>query len=582
MELKLYPSAKNNYPLQAIHIKGESILHWIEELQEMVIDLNKVKVYPLPGLTLNSISGCLVIFNQIDRDIDIRKNSWCQQIGDRLFIPQYTKTIPVMSDEEANSSLSRFPHFLHPELGLIELDEEVDWLSRLETGKEVSTLQTKPANSIQIPSRISNFRISIVETDKLDSILNKIEKDANVDKLKNEPLSSTEKLKLAMYKKLFNNTAPEDLDESDIEYSQILKMGRVFSSLFKNAQGSADNNWYNKLIENYQQLENKNKSQLDKLLDLLKNDPQKALDYAIPLDEGGTSRGQNLGEYQMSKFANNLSSLSALMSPNWRTSGGGYYSMEDDAIFQLRKQYRESAEQLIRDKKYLEASYIYIKLLKDYYAAAKMFKDARMHKEAGDIYKNLLKDTLTAAECYETGKLYKEAIEIYKTHDKLEKIGDLYLLINNRKEAEKYYTMEIDNYVANKQYMKAADITLNKMNKFASAQSMLFKGWTEYADPLNCLSKYFSNIIEEKERGKEIKRIFQENLETNHKKLYLSIMQDQFKKSETLQELTKDIAYQIVADIITDNKDVASELIAFNPKDAQLKKDSIRYRISRR
>lgn len=47
-------------------------------------------------------------------------------------------------------------------------------------------------------------------------------------------------------------------------------------------------NWIETLQTNRDDLESRNQAQLEKLLDLLKNNPAEALKYAIPLDEGGT------------------------------------------------------------------------------------------------------------------------------------------------------------------------------------------------------------------------------------------------------------------------------------------------------
>lgn len=583
MELKLYSTQNNRYPLQAIHIKGLSINQWLQEIQSMKLKLEDISVYPLPGMKLNSISGCLVVLRKMGSDIDIRGNVWCQKIGNQLYIPHYTDLMPQIFVEEADELFARYPHFMHPELGLIELDEEVVWTDHIVIGTEQVITQINPAATPFIPEEITQFRISVVPQNDIENILEDIEKKADVDKLKDRPLDRIEKIKLSLYKKMLGDSDPSEIDKVEGYKLRVLKYSSLISSVLQGKERQMiDKDWSDSLLEDYHDLTNRNKSQLDKLLELLKNNPEKALDYAIPLDEEGTSRGRNLGELQLSKFANDLSSLSNLLRNNQSSRGSGYYSMEDDGLTMLRQQYRNSANLLISEKKYLQASYIYIKLLKDYYSAATMFENARLYQEAGDIYRKLIQDHLKAGECYEKAKLYDEAIEMYKTKNMYEKIGDLYSLQKNSKEAERFYNKEIDRYIVGSQYVRAAKLSLDKMSNLNYAQSLLLRGWAEFADPYTCLEKYLSNINLIKDREKEIKRIFEEEITPKNREIFLNILQKEFRQTEELREVTKDMAYQIVADILPQNKNAVNELITFNTNDTQLIKDTIRYKQSRR
>lgn len=581
MELRLYPAQSNKYPLQAIHIKGLSVDCWLREIQYMGLKLNDISTYPLPGMELNSISGCLVILHKTASDIDIRNNMWCQRIGNQLYIPHYTELQPCIFVEEANQLFANYPHFSHPELGLVELTEQVDWADYISMHEEQALVQTKPTKAPFIPDTISHFRISVVEQNTIEKQLEDIEQKANVDKLKDKPLNRTEKIKLFIYKKLINDIDSFDSKEHESSSPMLLKYSSLISSAFRNKNKQADGkDWGDLLLEDYKDLTHRNKSQLDKLLELLKDDPEKALDYAIPLDGEGLSRGRDLGAFQLSKFANDLSSLSKLLK-NSQTSGGrGYYTIEDDGLSILRQQYRGGADSLIADEKYLQASYIYIKLLKDNYAAAIMFENAKLYKEAGDVYQKLILDNLKAGECYEKAKLYDEAIEMYKTKDMYEKVGDLYFLLNQREEANIYYEKEIDRYISNCQYIKASEIYSNKTLDQNCAQSVLLRGWTEFVDPHNCLAKYLSNIDKIKDRGKEIKRIFEEDITSKNREVFLSVLQKEYDQTEALREITKDIAYHIVAEILPQNKYIANELLVFNKNDSQLIKDTIRYKLS--
>lgn len=578
MELKLYPTEQNYYPLQAIFIRGISVTTWLSEMELMHINLKDVIVYPLPGLALNSLSGCLVIFQNTIDNLDVRKNIRCQRIGMQLYLPEYTNLTPQISLDEIENILSRFPHFLHPELGLIELDEEIAWHSLLSVKEEQQISQIKPQATSQTPENIKNFRISVVPQEGIGNILNEIEKSANIDKLANKPLTTTEKLKLSIYKKMMGGADPDEINEENTP--SVLKYIKSISHIMSQ-KDRGNKHLDERLLDDYNKLYNQEKNELDKLLDLLRNDPEKALDYAVPIDDRGTARGEEKGGFRMNRMNNNHSSLNALFKRDLGSGVGGYYSMEDDEIIKLQNQYRSSALQLIQQKKYLQASYIYIKLLKNNYEAATMFEDAKLYKESGDVYKELIKNNLKAAECYEKGKLYEEAIEILKNEHQYEKVGDLYIKMRNKKAADIFYKKEIDRYVDEKQYIKAAELSAVKMEDIRYAQSLLLQGWTECADPYNCLGKYFSNIEKKEERYREIKRVFENQLTKNNREGFLQILKKEYLQNDDFNPMIKDFAYQIISNILPENKYIAGELIAFNKNDNLLLKDTLRYKQSR-
>lgn len=571
MELKLKPSKNNPYPLLAILIKGEKIDVWLRELQHLHINIQQVRIYALPAIQLNSVYGCLVVL-QDKIEVDIRNNIWCQQIGESFFIPQYCDVYPKLLAGEIGKLFSQ-PHLLHTSLGLVELDTLVDFGMYINIGTAKETKQIRPKAIPFVPSKISTFRVSIVQRDELDELLDDLEKSANIDQLKDKPLSTAEKLRLSIYKKLSNNVEPQDIEARSMPKG--LQIVRNITSIFKGKD--ATNHWMNDKLEDYDELNRRSQDQLEKLLKMLKDDPERALDYAIPLDENGTSRGGELGSLALTKLLKNLSSLSAVMQNRSHSSGGGYVSLEDQALNALREQYRQSAEQLVKEKKYLKASYVYIKLLKDNWSAIRMFEKAELYKEAGDVCHKLAGDDVRAGEYYEKAGAYKEAIKMYEPRKQYEKVGDLYMKLYDREHALIFYQKEADRYVDDHMYIKAAEIFQQKMNKIDQAQMILLKGWTENIDPYNCLGKYLSNIEDESHKCEEIKSIYEDNIEKIHPRYFLHILKNEYVKGGKLGVVTKEIAYQIISNTLPKDRQIAKELIAFNNGDQQLVKDTIRY-----
>lgn len=578
MELSLHPSTTNHYPLEAIFIKSADVAHWLTEMQLLDIDLQAVSAYVIPGLEVNSIYGCFVILPKSNNQIEIRNHTWCQKVGNQLYIPQYTTIEPQVSTAEINTLFARHLHFYHPYLGLIELETKINW-NTLFTVRIEELYQQKPEPEPRFTEKIVRFRISAIPNDNLEDMLNDIAKKSNPKGMDDKPLSPAEKVRLSFYKKMMNNIEPEAIDEKN--KPAYLKILKAFSKLIgsKDETKSLDQ----KQMNDYEELNRREKSQVDKLLELLKNDPEKALDFAIPIDGSGTSRGKDLGAFQMNRTNKTLSSLASLLGDKRSGSGGGgFYSMEEDEVSTLQSQYRQSAEQLIKDKKYLQASYIYIKLLNDKYAAASMFEDAKLYKEAGDVYDKLINNQEKAGECYEKGKLYAEAIEMYKTKEMYEKVGDLYTLLYDREQANLFYQKVVDKCISNKYYLKAAKIGAEKMDQFDYAQSLLLEGWKKSYDTIACLGKYFSNIEDDAFREKEITRIFKEDIDKYNQISFLKVIKEDFSRNGETSNLIKDIAYQIVADAAQEDKTIVSQLIAFNKTDSHFAKDTIRYKQTRR
>ncbi len=170
-----------------------------------------------------------------------------------------------------------------------------------------------------------------------------------------------------------------------------------------------------------------------------------------------------------------------------------------------------------------------------------------------------------------------EAINLYKDLNQNEKVGDLYLTINNKTEAFVHYNYVVENYKNNSQYVKASLLLKNKMQDNTSAQSMLLAGWREEKDSLNCLNNYFGNIDDTKVLAKEIDGIYRNDTNSKNKAEFLTAIKHVHKKEEDLAEQTKEIAYEIVAELAITKPDILSELPTFN-KDNQLKKDILRFK----
>lgn len=263
-----------------------------------------------------------------------------------------------------------------------------------------------------------------------------------------------------------------------------------------------------------------------------------------------------------------------------KKGGGGNFYLENSLFDRIRNKYEELAEKYIAEKDFTRAAKVYMNLLNDNYRGAKTLEDGGLYNEAAVIYLKKLKNKSEAASCFEKAKQYQKSIELYKELEQKEKVGDLYIQINDTKNANSYYQMVVDDYVNNDQMVKASLIYRKKMNVPEEAQKILLQGWEENKDAFNCLNNYFVNINTIEDLNHTIQNLYKKT-PSDKKLIYLEAMKHEFKKDSKLQETTRNIAYEIIAENIENHSSIINELKHFNPKDEVILKDISRYRAGR-
>lgn len=262
-----------------------------------------------------------------------------------------------------------------------------------------------------------------------------------------------------------------------------------------------------------------------------------------------------------------------------RGEGGSFY-LENSLFDRIRNRYEELAEKYIAEKDYTRAAKVYMNLLQDNYRGAKTLENGELYNEAAVIYLKKLHNKSDAASCFEKAKQYQKSIDLYKELGQKEKVGDLYQEINDFDSANSFYQMVVDDYMTNSQMVKASLIYRKKMDAPEKAQEVLLKGWEENKDAFNCLNNYFSNIAEIEKLDQTIQNLYQ-TTPTEKRLTYLKAMKFEFSKDPKLQQTTRDIAYDIIAENINSHSAIVNELKYFNADDQMILKDISRYRTGR-
>jgi TonB family protein len=387
------------------------------------------------------------------------------------------------------------------------------------------------------------------------------------ESLENKSLNLAEKARLAFYRRLFSRTKNKETGKMEIGHKSSFSTLDKILGFFG---GNSNKKWAENMEEDFEALEKRNQNEMDRLIEMLKNNPDEALKYAIPINDGA-SRGPQEGQFTLSQRWNTFS----LFGNNSGRGGGNFTSGRTN---DLAAEYNRIAQELIRKKDFRKAAFIYHKLLKQPFLAAETLEKGEHYHEAAAIFLEFLKNKERAALCYEKGNMTESAITLYKELNKHEKVGDLYIKLNKRNDANQYYEKAADEHESKKQYVKASLIYREKMLKPESGQEMLLNGWRENCDAQNCMGVYFSNIQSDRARSEAYATFYTDEVDDDNRALFIAVAESEFKKHAVHAEQLKTLAYEAAVIEIPKNPAVVSGLSEFNKNDKQFTSDTIRFR----
>jgi hypothetical protein len=232
MELRIKPFPKNNYPKKGLLIKGSSSLTWLHEMEILEVDLGQVRSFPIPSHEPNVLYGCFLIF-QNNAPSEIGRNSYFQCVDNKFFIPENTIFYPKINPEDWQNVGAEFL-IMHPEFGLVKLNEEINWIPLIQNPKQSEDKIRKPSNGVKIPQKIESYTVEMDDEKVLEAL--------------QKPQTEEEWMK-------------------DLPFD----MKKVMAG---------------------------NKKEIEKYLNYIEKYPDRAVDLGVPLDVMGTSRGDGFGKFK--------------------------------------------------------------------------------------------------------------------------------------------------------------------------------------------------------------------------------------------------------------------------------------------
>ena len=571
MQLRIKLTSHNTYPVGGLLIRGTQPGGWVAEVQRMGLALQQCVVYALPGAMPNSVWGCLVALPVGTTVADPGPNAACQLAEGLLYLPERAALYPALTPDELPRLLRQVPHLLHPELGLVELADVVNWGQRLTLPAELPMTVLRPAEPVAEPARVHSFRVVPVAPEAVLAGLADGFGNAAGEPI-DKPLTLLEKVKLGLLRTLFRK---EDAAKPTDSATQPTGLADWLQRLF-----SPGNELVNRLQQDFEKLDERNQQQLDKLLKLLRDNPELALKYALPLDPEGTGRGGNTGG-SLFNWSVRWLDFSLLGTDSSGRGRGGGPTLAEAQYAALQAQYNQTAEAFIQQQDHRKAAFVYLKLLKEPLHAAQILEAGKLYAEAAAIYLKSLNNKVKAADCYEKGQMTHEAIALYTELQQHEKVGDLYCAINQRQQGIVHYQQVVMDYAQRHQYVKAALLCRHKIGDPAAAQAMLLNGWRDQHDAGNCLNNYFANMADEPQWRAAIEAVYANEVNPENREAFLTVMRHEFGKQTDFSPRIREIAYELIAAELPDKPGILVQLKAFNPTDKLVVKDVIRYKSNR-
>jgi hypothetical protein len=440
--------------------------------------------------------------------------------------------------------------------------------------EEKSFFVISPEPGIDIPQTIRTARVASksVEED-LKRMANKLVEQKDTV---NKPLNPIEKGRLGLYKGLAGigkslekigikpSGSSTESGESE-EVNQVEKKPTWFDRLFKKIESDFDN------------LEERNKSEVNKLLDLLERDPNEGLKYAIPIDDGA-SRMQDGGSFTLSRRWFNFS----LGSGGGSGSGFGRSVNLGDSTNSLRQKYYTLARNYESKSDFERASFIFFNLLKDYHNAAVMLEKGKMFKEAAAIHVKYTKNNRKAAFCYREARMYREAADMYTSEKMYEEAGDMYVLVDESKMAELQYVKAHEILLQENKVLVAGRLAMKKLGSVDIARNDFLRGWRNKNKEVECLHEYIESFKPYDEWLSAMNDLRKGEVSEINIESFFRVLQNVKRPEEESAGYMRTMQYELVAQYGKYNSFVVAELKRLNKGDKIISSDIVRYQLKQR
>ena len=440
-------------------LQGDCLEDWVREILQWSVDENALSIYVLPTSKHNlDPSGIFVVLSQ-----GTPKQTPCGMafgsIGAGIWIPVSALLSPSLTQQEIHSLGAYECLVAHPSLGWFGFEEKdrKSWMDLFQPPPQ----PTYPWNSARPGERWNSTIISIeLESSSKEILSFSTEPNASGFKASEIPVEEPK----------VQNSPAERVKKWIKKYKPSL--GKKDSSLDTPQPLSSES-------------QNKRLKELHRLLNLLEQDPEKGLQYAISLSSSTSFRGFARGPDALPIHGTAFEEAS-----QEKITPADPWDIPFEIEQKLRRQYQELFTQHIESKNYLQAAYIQARLLGDWEAAVSALKQGRFYQEAGEILEESLNRFKDAADCYFLAKHYAKAARLYETQGLHEKMAECWDALGENSTAIQAYHKAVQYHLSSQNTLEAARILEDRLDETTEALSLLEKAWNTADPSLANLQKY--------------------------------------------------------------------------------------------
>ncbi len=461
-------------------IVGRSPDHWLAELARWAVPLADASVFPLPTSMIDRTPCGLLVVGAGPSDGQPTPASIPYAVvAKELYVPVDARFEPDLRDHEISPLLEGACVWL-PHVGLVALSSA----SRV---TDLIALPTIVAHrwTLAVPGTAVNAKLVSVQLDDIPSAEQVLA--AARDDIASQPLT------LDTLPPVMGEPRPGVTGHLGRSLDRGLAMFVLW--LARNAPAVASEpTWLNRLEDwathRLRQLAGSidiaRNRELHRLIDLLHNDPDEGLRFAIPMG-AGDHRG-------MAPPSTILPRRDIDFSLGGLRQGGSadFWGLPTDFQSRLIERYRTLAAREIGLGRHRRAAYIFSTLLNDVQSAAQALEDGGHFREAAVLYEERLARLDLAAHCFRKGRCWPEAIALYERLHDHETLGELYAELERPEEAVLEWRRAIDQHLKADDVQHAARLLEQKLGCIDEAFEHLVAAWPGSKQAQTCLTAAFT------------------------------------------------------------------------------------------
>ncbi|MCH1503830.1 MAG: hypothetical protein L7V86_09625 [Verrucomicrobiales bacterium] len=452
-------------------LTGPEPASWVHSLIRASVDLNLCQGYVLPmSLQDRTPSGFLVVVGLTEADWSLAHAYRC--LGKRLWIPCDAELSPPLHGVELDGFLHHSIAVFHPGIGMIGFDE-TDLITVAELignlrEREINFSWAHPG----LPLQDRLYGITAAAVQRVGLLLDDVGNEIGFQEPSTLP------------------KAPDESKESGVRHwrkQMKLRMLKALNRLSSNTNEKEQRGGWKERLEVWTEdrleaLRKDQERELNRLLQLLKSDPDEGLKFAMPLS-GGQSGSDGPKDAELAERSTDFG-----LGKLGREQSGSPWVLDWQKHYELSRQYREAANRELRLGRHRRAAYIYAELLKDFREAANVLRQGKHFREASVLYLKHLGDPLEGARCLREGGFLLEAIPIFERKKQHETAAELYAELGNEVEAERQYRLAVSRAIAHGNTVNAATLLEQRLNQREEAVALLQKSWPRSKDAVMCLA----------------------------------------------------------------------------------------------